>query len=79
MTSGPYTIKWHVVLPLCLELLVPVVIWALLLESIYRFSRVKLYKLNVKAAIIVQMPNFFWLFVTLVWLFCMEGWNFANQ
>jgi hypothetical protein len=37
ITSGPYIIEWRTVLPLTLELIVPIVIWGLMIEACVRF------------------------------------------
>jgi len=37
ITSGPYIVEWRTVLPLTLELLVPIVIWGLTIEACARF------------------------------------------
>jgi hypothetical protein len=40
-TSGPYTIKWKVLLPLCVELLAPVGAWLMMLEATGKFHKSK--------------------------------------
>ena len=63
-TSGPYTIRWKVMLPLCLELLAPVLAWSMMLYATYLFYRSKgNYKFNLVGAISIQIPFMFWLTV----------------
>ena len=81
-TSGPYTIKWHVVLPLCLNLLMPLLAWGLMIDSIIRFWLVSRnsaeYSFKKLHVITSQIPAFCWLFIQMIWLFSLEGYNFRS-
>lgn len=78
-TSGPFIVKWHVVLPLCLELAVPVATWLIMIDTSVRFWRSSRhsssYKLRVPFVILAQLPAFTFLFVNLVWVFQYEGYS----
>lgn len=53
-TSGPYTIKWKVLLPLCVELLAPVGAWLMMLEATVKFYKTKQnYKFNLVSALVI--------------------------
>jgi hypothetical protein len=66
-TTGPYTIKWHVVLPLCLSLFMPLLAWGLMIESVIRFWLVSRksaeYTFKKLHVITCQIPAFCWLFI----------------
>lgn len=80
-TSGPYTVRWIVMLPLLLELAVPVMIWGILIQTIIRMKNVAAelaFKLNRAPIVLMCMALFAWTFVTLIWIFPLLGYAFPN-
>ena len=80
-TSGPYTVRWIVMLPLLLEVFVPIMIWGILIQTIIRMKNVAdelSFKFNRLPVALLCVALFAWTFVTLIWIFPLLGYAFPN-
>ena len=80
-TSGPYTVRWIVMLPLLLEVFVPTMIWGILIQTIVRMKNVASelsFKYNRVPMALLCVALFAWTFVTLIWIFPLLGYAYPN-
>jgi hypothetical protein len=81
-TSGPYLVMWKTVLPLTLELIVPLSI-LIVLESacrkLFKMARVLIGRIRLIQLVACQLPTIFFLLNNAIWWFEYAGYSFRNQ